>query len=310
MFSSGGIYKERQPGAPSPGSLLYGMTKQLIENQTMDQERALYNVSGALVKNCTFAGEADGESALKECRDVEVEGCRFLLRYPLWHTTRFTMKDCQSTDTARAALWYAEEGEIRSCQLNGVKALRECRSILLENCRINSTEFGWNCTGVTVRGGELESEYVFMGSRDLSIRDLRFKGKYSFQYVRNARIEHSVLDTKDAFWHCSDVMVRNCVIKGEYLAWYSENLTLENCRIIGTQPFCYCKNLRLINCTMEDADLAFECSSVEADVRGRILSVKNPMYGSIVADRIDEVIIENPVRPTECRVTVRSAAEA
>lgn len=284
--------------------------KQLIANQVMDQERALYHTTGALVKDCTFAGEADGESALKECRDVDVEDCRFLLRYPLWHTSHFTMKRCLFTETARAPLWYADFGTIQDCDLGGVKALRECHGIRLENCRTHSTEFGWNCSDVTVLGGELESEYVFMGSRDVSIRQLHFKGKYSFQYVENMTIEDSTLDTKDAFWHCRNVTVRNSVIKGEYLAWYSEDLTLENCRIIGTQPFCYCKNLKLINCTMEDADLAFECSSVQADVRGRILSVKNPMSGVIAADQVDEVIIENPVRPTECEVIIREAKEA
>ena len=284
--------------------------KQMIMNQTMDQERALYHVTGALVKGCTFAGEADGESALKECRDVDVEDCRFLLRYPLWHTTHFTMTRCTSTETARAALWYAEHGRISQCELGGVKALRECRHILLEDCRIQSTEFGWNCTDVTVRGGRLESEYVFMGSRDVTIRDLQFKGKYSFQYVENMTIEDSVLDTKDAFWHCRNVTVRNCVVKGEYLAWYSENLRLENCRIIGTQPFCYCKGLVLVNCTMEEADLAFECSEVEADVHGHIISVKNPMSGTILADEVGEIIIENPVYPTDCRVILREAKEA
>ena len=103
------------------------------------------------------------------------------------------------------------------------------------------------------------------------------------------------------------MVVRNSLVKGEYLAWYSENLTLENCRIIGTQPFCYCKNLQLVNCTMEEADLAFECSEVDADVHGRIISIKNPMAGTIVADQVDEIIIENPVRPTECRVMIREA---
>jgi len=284
--------------------------KQMIVNQTMDQERALYHVTDALVKNCIFAGEADGESALKECHQVDVEDCRFLLRYPLWHTTDFSMSRCESTDTARAALWYAERGVIRDCVLGGVKALRECRQIQLDNCRIQSTEFGWNCTDVTVKGGSLESEYVFMGSRNVTIHNWQFKGKYSFQYVENLTIEDSYLDTKDAFWHCRNVTVRNSVVKGEYLAWYSENLRLENCRIIGTQPFCYCKHLVLVNCTMEDADLAFECSEVDADVHGRILSIKNPMAGTIVVDEVDEIIIENPVRPTECRVILREAKEA
>ena len=37
-----------------------------IQNQTFDQERALYGSSGILGKNCSFDGPADGESAFKE----------------------------------------------------------------------------------------------------------------------------------------------------------------------------------------------------------------------------------------------------
>ena len=33
-----------------------------IQNQTFDQERALYGSSGILVKHCSFDGPADGES--------------------------------------------------------------------------------------------------------------------------------------------------------------------------------------------------------------------------------------------------------
>lgn len=36
-----------------------------IFNETYDEERALYNLKDALVKDCHFAGPADGESVLK-----------------------------------------------------------------------------------------------------------------------------------------------------------------------------------------------------------------------------------------------------
>ena len=38
----------------------------VIENQTFDRERALYGSNGILVRNCSFDGPADGESAFKE----------------------------------------------------------------------------------------------------------------------------------------------------------------------------------------------------------------------------------------------------
>ena len=43
----------------------------IIEDQTFDMERALYASQGVSLKNCSFDGPADGESALKESRDVK-----------------------------------------------------------------------------------------------------------------------------------------------------------------------------------------------------------------------------------------------
>ena len=51
-----------------------------IQNQTFDEERALYGNSDILVKDCSFDGPADGESAFKECKDVQVAHSFFNLR--------------------------------------------------------------------------------------------------------------------------------------------------------------------------------------------------------------------------------------
>ena len=56
-----------------------------IQNQTFDQERALYGKHDLLVRDCSFAGPADGESAFKECTGIQVEHSFFDLRYPFWH---------------------------------------------------------------------------------------------------------------------------------------------------------------------------------------------------------------------------------
>ena len=129
------------------------------------------------------------------------------------------------------------------------------------------------------------------------------KGKYSFQYDDNIEISNSEFDTKDAFWHSKNMIIRDSVIKGEYLAWYSENLTFINCKIIGTQPFCYCKNLVLENCTMEQCDLSFERSEVQATIKGKIDSVKNPLKGQIKADEIGEIILDKTFNfKTDCKI--------
>lgn len=123
--------------------------------------------------------------------------------------------------------------------------------------------------------------------------------------MEDLQIESSVLDTKDAFWHSKNVIVRNSIVKGEYLGWFSENLKLIDCKIIGTQPLCYCKGLELINCTMEDTDLSFEYSEVEAEISGHVISVKNPKSGRIILDSMGEIIRDDPVMECTGEVIIR-----
>lgn len=264
-----------------------------IENQTLDAERALYALTDSKVKGCRFEGPADGESALKETEKLQVEDCFFDLRYPLWHTRETVLSRCTMTDKCRAALWYDRDVTLSDCDMNGIKALRECDSTSLKDCRIISPEFGWYCRGIQAQNTSLNGEYPFMHSRDITLDRFTLNGKYSFQYVENMVIRDSELHTKDAFWHTKNVTVYDSLIEGEYLAWYSENLKLVRCRIKGTQPLCYCKNLILEDCTMADADFSFEYSSVQATIQGSIISVKNPLTGSVIrAEHIGEIILD------------------
>lgn len=264
-----------------------------IENQAFDMERTLYGSKGVSLLNCRFDGPADGESALKESQDVQVSHCFFNLRYPFWHDRRLTITDSEMTELARAALWYSEGIEITNTKLHGIKALRECSRIKMSGCDIVSPEFGWFVRDIEMKDTTAESEYFMMRSNKLTFEQVRLKGKYSFQYIEASVFDHCVFDTKDAFWHAKNVTVRNSVVKGEYLAWYCENVTFENCKIIGTQPLCYCKGLKLVNCEMEDTDLCFEKSEVEAMLTAPVISIKNPASGHIYVPAVAEVILDD-----------------
>ncbi|WP_289423537.1 DUF3737 family protein [Faecalibaculum rodentium] len=275
---------------------------ELVENKTFDQERALYGIRDLLVRHCQFDGPADGESALKECRDITVQDCFFNLRYPFWHDHKLTIAGCELTPLCRAALWYTEHAEIRDSKLHGIKAVRECGDIKISRCDILSPEFGWSTRGMQMEDTHVESEYFMMRSDHVYLDKVDFKGKYSFQYVHEMVIENSMLDTKDAFWHAQNVIVRNSVVKGEYLGWYSDNVTFENCLIQGTQPLCYCTNLKLVNCRMGGCDLSFERSQVEATLSESPASIKNPLSGTITIPAETEVIRDIPGADGEIRV--------
>ena len=266
-----------------------------IQGQTLDMERALYGIEDTLVSNCCFDGPADGESAFKECSNITAEHCYLNLRYPFWHDTDLTIKDCELTEGCRAALWYSQNITIEASKFHGIKALRECRTAKLKDCSIISPEFGWMTHHVQMTDCTAQSEYFMLYASHLNFQNVDFKGKYSFQYIHDSVFENCTFDTKDAFWHGKNILVQNCVVKGEYLAWYSENITFDHCTIIGTQPLCYCKGLKLIDCEMIDCDLSFERSEVEAILTAPIHSIKNPLEGScITVPAVGEIIRDIP----------------
>ena len=262
----------------------------IIQDQIFDEERALYGSRDRKVVSCRFDGPADGESAFKECSNIEVADCFFNLRYPFWHDTGLRLTGSELTPLCRAALWYTASAVIEDCKLHGIKALRECADITMCRCDVDSAEFGWSVRGMEMEDCTVKGEYFMLRSDHLRFKNVSLKGKYSFQYIENCVFEDCNFDTKDAFWHAKNVTVRNSVIKGEYLAWYCENVTFENCTIIGTQPLCYCKGLRLIDCRMEETDLCFERSEVEATVVNPVLSIKNPLSGTIHVPGLGEMI--------------------
>lgn len=265
----------------------------VVENQTFDMERAFYGSRELVLRNCSFDGPSDGESACKESNEIEIDHCFFNLRYPFWHDHGLTIKNSEMSEKCRAALWYSDHVEVKDSKLHGIKAFRECSDVTIRSCDIISPEFGWSVRGICMEDTKAVSEYFMMRSENLTFRRVQFQGKYSFQYIENAVFEDCVFDTKDAFWHGKNITVKNSTIKGEYLAWYSDGLTLIHCKIIGTQPFCYCKNLKLIDYEMIETDLAFEKSEVEATITTKVGSIKNPLSGRIKVSDVGEWIMDD-----------------
>ena len=104
-----------------------------ITGKKFDRERALYGSDGLILRHCSFDGSADGESALKESRNVEAEDCFFNLRYPFWHDEHMKIVGSEMTELCRAALWYSRNIEIVDTKLHGIKALRECSQIKMQD---------------------------------------------------------------------------------------------------------------------------------------------------------------------------------
>lgn len=279
---------------------------EIISNSEFGGERPLFASRHLHLINVTIYA---GESALKECSDIIAEECRFEGKYPFWHVDGFIIRKCLFTPGARAALWYSSGLEMTDTRVEAPKMFREMHRLNLTRVVIpDAQETLWHCSDVRMREVEVHgADYLFMHSSDIDIESYRHQGNYSFQYCRNVEIRNAAIDSKDAFWNTEDVTVRDSTLRGEYLGWHSRRLRLVNCHISGTQPLCYAHDLILENCTFDtDADLAFEGSTLKADIRGCVTSIKNPTSGHIIADNIGELIIdENIHSPADCKIEIR-----
>ena len=275
-----------------------------VRARRLTGERALFMSRDLKIFDTIFD---DGESPLKESRGIELTNCMFKWKYPLWYCRDIRVTDCQWFEMARAGVWYTDDMEVNRAVIEAPKNFRRCRALTLRDVDMpNAAETLWHCDGVTLENVSVKGDYFGMNSQNVTAKNLRLVGNYSFDGGRNITVENSRLLSKDAFWNGENILVRDSFISGEYLGWNGKNLTFENCTIESLQGMCYIENLTMRNCKLLNTTLAFEYSTVEADIVGGVDSVINPTSGTIRADSIGELIIErDKVDPGKTRILLR-----
>lgn len=261
-----------------------------IKNRTLTGERALFMQKDAEIVGCTFA---DGESPLKHSKNILIYDTLFDWKYPVWYSQDVRIRNSRLSYTARAGVWYTHDVSFIDCRIEAPKTFRRSSGIRIENCAMpNAEETLWTCSDVKIKNVTAKGNYLAMNSRGVEVENLQLDGDYCFDGAEDVTVTNSRLISKDAFWNCKNVTVKDSYISGEYLGWNSENLTFINCTIESLQGLCFVKNLKLVNCTLKNTTLAFEYSTVEADIAGSVDSVKNPSGGRICADGYGEIIME------------------
>ena len=262
-----------------------------VEFKKFTGERALFQAQDLDIKNSTFF---NGESPLKESKNIKVEKSVFEWKYPFWYAKNITLDDSILNINARAAIWYTDNISLKNVSVEAPKSFRRTSNISLENVQFsNAEETLWNCRDIKMENVSANGMYFAMGSENIEANHFSVTGSYAFDGCKNIVIKNSRLATKDAFWNCENVLVEDSIISGEYIGWNSKNVSFKNCTIESNQGFCYMENVKLENCTLVHTDLAFEYSTVEADIHGVVESIKNPISGTIVVDDVNEIIFDN-----------------
>lgn len=271
--------------------------------QRFTGERALFDSRDLRLSRVIFA---DGESPLKESSNIEVADSSFQWKYPFWYCDKIQIDNCTFAEMARAGIWYTSHVSLTNSLYEAPKGFRRVRDLYMENVDFPyAEETLWNCSDVTMKNVAAKGDYFGMNCNHVEMENFRLAGNYSFDGCKNVTLHNGKLLSKDAFWNCENVAVYDSYICGEYLGWNSRNLTFINCTIESLQGMCYIENLVMENCCLLNTELAFEYSTVDADIKNVIGSVKNPKGGVIRAKGIGELIMEpEQVDVTATRILV------
>lgn len=271
---------------------------QEIKEQRLTGERALFRSKDLSIEYSIFA---DGESPLKESRDISLKNTSFQWKYPLWYCRNITVQDCDFAEMARAGIWYTDNITVADTLYEAPKGFRRVKGLTLRNVDLpHAEETLWHCSDVTLENVVAKGDYFAMNCDHMKLDQFRLVGNYCFDGCHDVEVHHAKMLSKDAFWNCENIMVYDSYICGEYLGWNSRNVTFVNCVIESLQGMCYMDNVVMKNCRLLNTTLAFEYSTADVETAGRIESVKNPSAGVIRAGEIGELILnEKEIDPAK-----------
>ena len=204
------------------------------------------------------------------------------------------MRGCTWFEMGRAGVWYTDNITVENSTVVAPKNFRRCDGVTLRHVEFpNAEETLWSCRNVTLDDVAVHGDYFAMNCEDMKVDGLRLVGGYSFDGARNVEIANSRLITKDAFWNSENVTVRDSFITSEYLGWNAREPhadQLHDREPAGPVLHRQSGDARLP--AQPTRTLAFEYSTVDAEIEGHIDSVFNPAGGRIKAGSIGEITLD------------------
>lgn len=272
------------------------------KNNYFEGEWILYGLNDATLDGITFG---NGESPLKETKNINLKNSIFKWKYPLWYAENMNVEDTIFETMSRSGIWYSTNISIKNSALQAPKLFRRANHIVLDNVHFsNAEETMWTCDDIRITNSQINGDYFGKNSKSIYLDNVSVIGNYVFDGAENVEVHNSTFISKDAFWNCKNVEIYDSTIDGEYLAWNTNNIKFINCKIESNQGLNYIDYLTIKNSSLIHTDLAFEyVSNMDVELNATIDSIKNPISGKISVPEIRTLIIDsNKVDPAKTEI--------
>lgn len=139
-----------------------------------------------------------GIKALRECRDVAMEGCDIVSPEFGWSTAGLQMKDCSAQ--SEYFLMRARDITFSNVSLQGKYSFQYIENAVFDHCRFDTKDAFWHAQNVTVRDSVVKGEYLAWYSQGLTLVNCKIIGTQPFCYCKGLRlIDCEMIDTDLCF---------------------------------------------------------------------------------------------------------------
>ena len=188
----------------------------LIKDTEFGGERPLFESHDLRLENVVIRA---GESAIKECSNIEAFECRFEGNYPFWHVHGFKIDRCYFDVGGRSALWYCDHLKMTDTVIDAPKMFREMNEIDIENVTMNDAdEVFWRCNGIRIKNLKLHGGWI----RNL-VEDSGFKGKVTVVGVDKDNIDKEMKELGVKF------ITKQTILKKRGQQYGLENELIDKC---------------------------------------------------------------------------------
>lgn len=193
-----------------------------------DGESAFKECSGISVRDCFFNLRYPfwHDKDLKIAGSEMTEACRAAL----WYSEDVEIKDTKMHGIK--ALRECANIQIEGCDIISPEFGWSVRGINMKDSSAESEYFMMRSDHLTFENVKLKGKYSFQYITDSVFVNCDFDTKDAFWHAKNVVVKDSVIKGEYLAWYCENVTFENCTIIGTQPLCYCKGLKMINCRMV------------------------------------------------------------------------------
>ncbi len=144
-----------------------------------------------------------GIKALRECKNVALNGCDIISPEFGWSTVGLVSENCRAV--GEYFMMRGENLKFKNLDFSGKYSFQYIKNAEFENCVLNTKDAFWHAENVTVKNCVVNGEYLAWYCKNVTFIDCKISGTQPLCYCENLKLVNCELTNADLCFERSEV---------------------------------------------------------------------------------------------------------